>query len=58
MTIEQMKRDYIAQGGTVKRIAQGKRAAPRKVMRDLTRDDNRRLQALALWAQYRDGKVR
>lgn len=55
MNIEQMTSNYIAQGGTVKRIAQGKRAAPRKVMRDVTRDDNRRNAALALWAQYRDG---
>lgn len=58
MNIEQMKRDYIAQGGTIKRVPQGKRAAPRKVMRDVTRDDNKRAQALALWAQYRNGAAR
>ena len=55
MNIEQMTRDYIAQGGKVTRIAQGKRGAPRKVMRNITRDDNRRNAALALWAQYRNG---
>lgn len=58
MNIESMVRDYIAQGGKVTRIPQGKRAAPRKVMRDITRDDNRRMQAIALWAQYRNGTTR
>ena len=58
MNIESMVRDYIAQGGKVTRIPQGKRAAPRRVMRDVTRDDNKRAQALALWAQYRNGAAR
>lgn len=58
MNIEQLKADFVARGGKVTRITQGKRGAPRKVMRDITRDDNRRAQAMALWSQYRNGTAR
>jgi hypothetical protein len=58
MDLDAMLRDYAAQGGKVKRIAQGKRALPSFYTNDVIGDDNDRAGALARLADYWERKER